>query len=190
MQRSSCCATRSPCYAARSAAPDCPGPTGQCSQPWPGYCPPFVDGIASSPRPPSCAGTGVGEAALDPAPAPSKRRPAHPTRAAPVGPATGRRELLLRLPTHPRRTDRAWLPDCGKYRLVDSQASRHRSCPAPRRAQLAAIPASAGPGHSRHRLVLCRHAAAPAAVRAVRVRHEALLLFPDGGERPSISSLS
>jgi hypothetical protein len=32
--------------------------------------------------------------------------------------------------------------------------------------------------------------AAPAAVCAVRVRHEALLLFPDGGERPSISSLS
>ena len=59
MQRSSCCATRSPCYAARSADPDCPGPTGQCLQPWPGYCPPFVDGIASSPRPRSRAGTGT-----------------------------------------------------------------------------------------------------------------------------------
>ena len=31
---------------------------------------------------------------------------------------------------------------------------------------------------------------APADLRAFRVRHEALLLFPDGGERPSISSLS
>ena len=52
---------------------------------------------------------GVGEAALDPAPAPSKRRPPHGPRAAPVGAAAGRREPLLGLSTHPRRTRRAWL---------------------------------------------------------------------------------
>jgi len=56
--KSSCFATGSPCDAARSADSDCPGPTGPCLQPWPGYCPPFVDGIASSPPPRSCAGTG------------------------------------------------------------------------------------------------------------------------------------
>jgi hypothetical protein len=49
---------------------------------------------AMAPRP--------GEATLDPAPRPPKRRPAHPTRAAPVGPAPGGRELLLGLPAHPR----------------------------------------------------------------------------------------
>src|SRR2546421_1763839 len=38
---------------------------------------------------------GSGEAALDSAPRPSKRRPPHPTRAASVGAAAGRRELLL-----------------------------------------------------------------------------------------------
>jgi putative transposase len=35
-------------------------------------------------------------------------------------------------------------------------------------AQLAALPARASPGHSCHRLLLCRHAAAPPAVCAVR----------------------
>jgi hypothetical protein len=48
------------------------------------------------------------------------------------------------------------------------KASRHRPRTSPRRATLAALPARASPGHSRHRLLLCRHAAAPAVVRAVR----------------------
>jgi hypothetical protein len=49
-----------------------------------------------------------------------------------------RRELFLGLPAQLRRTHRAQLPDCGKYGAVDSEAGRHRSRPAPRRAQLAA----------------------------------------------------
>jgi hypothetical protein len=74
---------------------------------------------------------GLGEATLDSAPRPSKRRPAHGTRAASVGAAAGRRELLLGLSTHPWRTGRARLSDRGQYRVVDSQASWHD--PAPRR---------------------------------------------------------
>jgi putative transposase len=71
----------------------------------------------------------LSEATLDSAPRSPKRWPAPGTRAAPVGAAAGRRELLLRLSTHPWRTRRAWLPDRGKYRVVDSQASQHRSRP-------------------------------------------------------------
>jgi hypothetical protein len=52
--------------------------------------------------------------------------------------------------------------------VIDSQASRHRSRPSPRRAQQATIPARASPRHSRHRLLLCRHPATAAVVRAVR----------------------
>jgi hypothetical protein len=70
---------------------------------------------------------GLGEATLDPAPASPNWRPAHPTRAAPVGAAAGRRELFVGLPANPWRTRRAGLPDRGQYRVVDSQASRHRS---------------------------------------------------------------
>ena len=58
----------------------------------------------------------------------------HPTRATPIGAATGRREPFLGLPTHPWRTRQAGLPDRGKYGVVDSQTSRHRSRPATRRA--------------------------------------------------------
>ena len=169
MQRFSCCATRSPCYAARSADHNCPGPTRQCSQPWPGFCPPLVDGIASSPGHNRAVAPGPGEATLDPAPTSPNRRPAHHlTGAAAVGAARGRRELALGLPAHPQRTRPARLPDRGKYRVVDSQASRHRSRASPRRAKLAAIPAGTSPGHSGHRLLLRRHATAPTAVCAVR----------------------
>jgi hypothetical protein len=97
---------------------------------------------------------GLGETTLDPTPRPPTRRPAHPAGAAPVGPATDRREPLLGLPTHPRRTRWAWLPDRSQYRVVDSQASRHRPCSSPRRAQLAVIPAGTSPRRSRHRLLL------------------------------------
>src|SRR5437763_11799814 len=93
---------------------------------------------------------GLGEATLDSAPKSPKRRPAHGTRAAPVGLAAGHRELLLGLSTHPRRTRRAWLPDRGQYRIGDPEAGRHRSRAAPRWAQLAAIPAGTRPGNSRY----------------------------------------
>jgi putative transposase len=74
---------------------------------------------------------GLGEATLDSAPRLSKRWPAHRTRAAPAGAAASRREPLLGLPTHPRRTGQTWLPDCGQYGVVDSQ--RAGVDPAPRR---------------------------------------------------------
>ena len=64
-----------------------------------------------------------GDATLDPASRPPKRRPAHPTGAAPVGAAAGRREPLLGLPADPGRTCRAWLPGCGQYGVVDSPAA-------------------------------------------------------------------
>ena len=89
-------------------------------------------------------------------------------RVAPVGAAVGRREPLMGLPAYPRRTRWTWLSDCGKYGVVDSEAGRHRPGPSPRRAKLAAVHASASPEHSRHRLLLCRHPAAPAVVRAIR----------------------
>jgi putative transposase len=108
-----------------------------------------------------------GEAALDSVPAAPKRRPTHPTGAALVGAAAGRRELHLGLSAHPRRTRWAGLPDCGQYGVVDSQAGRYLSCSSSRRAQLAAILAGVSPGHSRHRFLLCRDAAAAAAARAV-----------------------
>ena len=89
---------------------------------------------------------GPGETTLDPGSTPPNRRPPHSTRAAPIGPAAGRRELLLGLPTDPRRTRRARLPGSGKYGVVDPEASRHRPRPSPRRAKLAAFPARAGLG--------------------------------------------
>jgi hypothetical protein len=86
------------------------------------------------------------ETTLDPASTPPNRRPPHSTRAAPIGPAAGRRELLLGLPTDPRRTRRARLPGSGKYGVVDPEPSRHRPRPSPRRAKLAAFPARASLG--------------------------------------------
>jgi putative transposase len=73
---------------------------------------------------------GPGQATLDPAP-PPHHRPSHGTRTAPVGPAAGRRELLLGLPAHPRRTRRTRLPDCAEH--VWSILKRAGIDPAPRR---------------------------------------------------------
>jgi hypothetical protein len=60
---------------------------------------------------------GLGEATLEPAPAPPKRRPPHGPRASPVGGAPGRRELRWGLSAHSRRAVRAGLPNCGSTRL-------------------------------------------------------------------------
>jgi Integrase core domain len=51
--------------------------------------------------------------------------------------------------------------------VVDSEASRHRFRFSARWVKLAAIAAGISPGHSCHRLLLCRHAAAVAVVCAV-----------------------
>ena len=53
---------------------------------------------------------------------PSTRPPAHPTPAASVGAAAGRREFFPGLPADPRRTRWAWLPGCSEYRVVASES--------------------------------------------------------------------
>jgi hypothetical protein len=97
--------------------------------------------------------------------APPRRRPPHSTRTAPAGPAASRGELLLGLPAHPRRTCLAWLPDCGEHGVADHQASRNRPRTAPRWPHPATIPDRPSTGHSRHRLLLRRHAAGPRRAR-------------------------
>ena len=131
---------------------------------------------------------GPGQATLDPAP-PPHRRPSHGTRTAPVGSATSLGELLLGLPADPRRTRRARLPDCGEHGVVDPEASRHRPRTSSRWPHLATIPGRPSTGHSRHRLLLRRHAAAPAAVCTVLrgARHPACA--PSGSHREPERSL-
>src|ERR1700709_2488892 len=82
---------------------------------------------------------------VDPVAVPACRLHRSVTPAASVGAAAGRRELLLGLSTHPWRTGRARLSDRGQYRVVDSQASWHRSRSSPRRGKVAAVPAGAAP---------------------------------------------
>jgi hypothetical protein len=68
---------------------------------------------------------GPGEATLDPSPTPPNRRPTHSTRAAPVSPAAGRRELLLGCGCrigHPRHA--AWVYSC----ISPPSRSRRRRC--------------------------------------------------------------
>ncbi|MDQ3904174.1 MAG: hypothetical protein M3300_01680 [Actinomycetota bacterium] len=82
---------------------------------------------------------GLGEATLDPAPKSPHQRPAHNTRAAAVGAAAGHREFFLGLPANPWRT--RWVGYQIAASTVWSILQRAGIDPAPRRAQLAAIPA-------------------------------------------------
>jgi hypothetical protein len=106
------------------------GPSGVCGTDWVA-----VPGVSrASDRHPShdlAVAQGSGETALDLAPAPSNWWPAHPTRAASVGAATGRREPLLGLPADPWRTRRAGLPACAQHGVVNFEASRPRSRTSP-----------------------------------------------------------
>ena len=113
---------------------------------------------------------GVGEATLDSASRPPTRRPTYGTAAAPVGAATGCRELLVGVTGESTANSlglatRVGPVPCGRF---SSTLASIR--PAPRRAQLAAIPAGTSPRHAGHRLLLRRHPAPAAVICAVRGR--------------------
>jgi putative transposase len=91
---------------------------------------------------------------------PPRRRPLHGSRAVPVGAAAGVGEFDLGVSADSRRTCQAWLPACAQHGVVDPEASRHRPCTSPRRAELARIPARPSTRHSRHGLLLRGHGAA------------------------------